>query len=284
MFSSGKASYAQAEWNRVLCPKWCRLSHDIGLDVGATDSQATDRLWIVVEKKRDWGCQKWQTVLKVEFQEKQTQRRRYVCRAFLGSALRVTAWESKSSTSRGRSQAAVQLVPDWCGLSELAQVMAKRPELHTSRWPVAGRRLPPGKRHSWGPVVFLPFSATPSEGMSPDISHPWSRSWGRSAEAGAARAVQRDWQLGVLPRWAAVRTWMPASEMREWQEADRVREDMDLLLNQCYLNTWKDVIPRGSERCQSRNHWNRNHSWWAPAKKEVRQRETREGGARECPT
>lgn len=106
----------------------------------------------------------------------------------------------------------------WCGLSELTQIMAKRPELDISHQPATGCRLPPGKGHGQGSIVSLPSSATPNEGMSPDISHHWSHRWGRSAESGVAGAVQHDWQLGVLPRGASVRTWMPANEMRSGGE------------------------------------------------------------------
>jgi len=177
----------------------------------------------------------------------------------------------RSSASRGRSQAAMQLFP-WelmrpfkVGSNYGKEARAWHLTL-TSHWVQAAAR----KRAQSRASCLSSIKCNSQWGMSPDISQPWSRSWGRSAESGVAGAAQHDQQLSVLPRWAAVRTWMSASEMREWGGADRVGEDMDLLLNQWYLNTWKDVIPRGPERCQSKNHWNRNHSWWVPAKKEVR--------------
>lgn len=176
-----------------------------------------------------------------------------MCTEFSWECSRVTTWESKSSTSRGRSKPPCS----WSRpmrLSELAQVTAKRPELHISRWPAYWVQLPPGKRHSWGPVVFLPFSATPSEGMSPDTSHPRSRSWGKEAEAERSDESQHGLAEQVLPRCGSRCEDMDACKWNEGgRKGDRVREDMDLLLNQCYLNTWKDVIPRGSERCSSRS-------------------------------
>lgn len=138
MFSSGKG---------FLCSGWMESGFVVPNDAGS--AMTLDLMWepqihrpltVALDcrwKEKRLGMSKVTDCVEGRVPGEADSEKQRVCTEF-GSAPRVTTWESKSSTSRGRSSA-MQLVPDRCGLSELAWATAKRPELHISRWPVTGQ-------------------------------------------------------------------------------------------------------------------------------------------------